>query len=734
MRFKVVMRNAMFSAVLVSTLAACPLAQAADPPAQPSGGTITPIRPPAVPLIVRSPYVSIWQPSNTLTGSWATFWTGSPKGMAGIARIDDKPYVFMGSPPNIGEPMRQVSLQVTPTQSRYEMLAGGVVLSLDFLSPVEPNDLRRLSIPFGYIFAQAQSADGKSHAVSLYFDISGELASGDLKTPITWDRQRVPRRDVPLVAFTISPSNPRLLGETNDYPSWGQVVWAADPGPNGLGPNAFPDTGRDMLIRDNAPPNPTPSSFTMESGPDSEVRPAAAAHGTLDNSMDLNKPRAINDYWPVFAYNFDLGKVGPAPDRPVVLVLGHVRDPAVSYLGRAVPPLWKSYWPNWQAMLAFAFDDASAARERADRLDHQITLDATRAGGPKYAALCALALRQAFGATEMVGTNENPWMFMKEISSDGNISTVDVLYPAFPVFLYANPRLLRLQLDPLLEYAETGGWPKPFAEHDIGAAYPNASGHNNGKEEDMPVEESANMLIMVAAYMRYAPHAQAADYARLHYNILKRWADYEVQNGLDPALQNQTDDFTGFIKSSANLALKGILGVGAMGQIANYAGNTEDAAHYSGAARDMIAKWTQLAQSKTGEHLVLAYGQDDTWSLKYNAFPDKVLGLNLIPQSVLQEEAKYYTTRMNEFGAPLDNRHTYTKADWELWTAASTDDPKLRQAIVDAIYKFADTSNFRGAFTDWYDTVSGQQVGFVARPVIGGMYAILDRTALHPSP
>ena len=123
----------------------------------------------------------------------------------------------------------------------------------------------------------------------------------------------------------------------------------------------------------------------------------------------------------------------------------------------------------------------------------------------------------------------------------------------------------------------------------------------------------------------------------------------------------------------------------------------------------------------------------EAWSLKYNAFSDKVLGLNLIPQSVLQEEAAYYKTKMNDFGTPLDPRHTYTKGDWELWTAASTDDPALRQELINSVFSFADTSGFRGPFSDFYDTISGQQVGFTARPVIGGVYAILDRTTLKPT-
>jgi hypothetical protein len=933
--------------------------QAQTPPQ--SGGTLIPIRPPATPLIVRDPYVSTWQPANALPGTWPTFWAGRTKAITGIARVDGHPFVFLGAPITAGHliapQMTQTKLTVTPTQSRYQLQGGGVTLTLDFLSPVEPNDLRRMSVPLGYIFATAQSADGRPHAVSLYFDITGEWAHGDENAPITWERRAISSGVQPLTAFAVAAAEPKVLGETNDYPMWGTAVFAAENRPG----------------------------LTTQIGEDAVVRGAAVAGGTLNNSVDADQPRAINNRWPVFAFNFALGQVGAKAAKPIVLALGDVRDPAVSYQKVPVPPLWRSYWADWPQMVSSFCDDADAARARADQRDARIVSDATKAGGTKYAAICTLALRQAFGATEMVGTTAKPWMFMKEISSDGNISTVDVMYPSFPVFLYTNPRLIRYQMDPLFEYAESGLFKQPFAPHDIGASYPNADGHNDGGGENMPVEESANMLIMAAAYMRYAPKAEAAEYARRHYKILKQWSDYLLTvpkgstspNALDPQFQNQTDDFTGAIAHSVNLALKGILGVGAMGQIAGYAGNAADAAKYSAAAHDMIGKWAKRAQSATGSHLTMQYIEPDTpqkagwtdgivgphallvtggggadapkpavdttksytvaawvklssldgyqtlvsidgahissfflqlrgdsgklalsvlphdsntdpgqagiasmtskpalntwyhlagvydasaqtvslyvngilqqtvpfgspflatgktaigrgfynssptdfahgaiddvrfyqsaltasdvlaiardggsalpvfgaapapasslhpipqtpvayytfdagmgtvvadasgsgnngvldrngidpndaWSLKYNAFPDRVLGLNLIPQAILQEEAKFYKANLNPFGIPLDIRHTYTKTDWEIWTAASTDDPELRQDFIDGIYKFANTSSFRGAFTDWYDTVSGQQQGFVARPAIGGVFAILDRTALKP--
>ena len=91
---------------------------------------------------------------------------------------------------------------------------------------------------------------------------------------------------------------------------------------------------------------------------------------------------------------------------------------------------------------------------------------------------------------------------MKEISSDGNLNTVDVIYPAWPVFLYTNPALGRQLLAPLFEYQSTGQYPNKWAVHDIGAHYPQAIGHNDGKDEAMQVEESGNMLIMTLSYVQ----------------------------------------------------------------------------------------------------------------------------------------------------------------------------------------------------------------------------------------
>ncbi|MEC3978685.1 glutaminase domain-containing protein [Amycolatopsis sp. H20-H5] len=670
-------------------------------------GTFSPIRPPATPLLVRSPYLSTWQGADNLAGSWSTFWAGHITALCGIARVDGVAYVFAGAPALPSGPalsvMTQTSLQVTGTRSSYVLTGGGVSLTVTFLSPVDPGDLRRQSVPFGYVSIQAASSDGRAHSVDLHFDISAEWAHGDNTARVTWAQQQ--SGGMTMLSFT--PASPGVLGENGDQASWGSVVLAAPTG-----------------------------GVTWQIGQDTVVRAASAGQGGLGNTSDSAQPRAISDRWPVLGFNKNLGTVSPgAAPAPFTLSLGHVRTPAVRYLGAELKPWWTHYWASWAEMVVWFDGDYPAALAAATALDQRLHDDAvTAAGGgttgEHYAGICALALRQAFGGTELVDRGGSPWGFLKEISSNGNMSTVDVIYPAFPGLLELSPAYLRLVLEPLFDYAERGGWPKEFAEHDLGTHYPDATGHNDGNEESMPVEESANMLIMSAALVQRLSSSDSAAFAAAHYPILRQWAEYLVGNTLDPGYQNQTDDFTGFIAHSANLALKGIIGVGAMGVIASATGHTADVQRYTSISRSYISQWVTLAQDSSNQHLKLAYDQPGTWSLKYNGFADHVLGLDLVPSGVAAQEAAWYQSKAGAHGVLLDPRNNYTKADWELWTAAwLAGQPNIRTTLVEGVYSFANTTPQRVPFTDWYVVADATQRGFQARPVAGGYLALLTRPA-----
>ncbi|HEY3955335.1 MAG TPA: DUF5127 domain-containing protein [Streptosporangiaceae bacterium] len=691
------------------------------PDAGPAGayGTLTarPIRPPATPLAVRGPYLSTWLPSATLPGSWQQFWQGHTTAMGGIVRIDGTSYQFMGDPTivmdvpngNHGQPstvqdfplaLQQTLLEVTPTRSVFTLQGGGIELTVEFLSPVEPGDIRRQSIPLSYLVLTARATDGQRHDVQIYADISGEWCSGDDSQVITWAPAQVSSGGQSLQVWTVQLQTEQTLTEQDQQAAWGTMVWAT------------PGSGQ----------------LSYQSGQDVVVRGQFVSNGTLADTNDTSY-RAINDNWPVFGFCHDLGQVGGQPVS-TPLVIGQVRTPAVSYLGQNLQPLWTSYFPSWQDMLGFFAADLTAAQSRNATVDRKISKAAEAAGGTSYAGLCAIALRQAYGGTELVVSPSGaPWAFLKEISSDGNVSTVDVLFPGSPAWIYLDPGYLALLLEPLLGYAESGNWPQTFAEHDLGSAYPVAAGHNDGGGENMPMEESGNMLIMATAYLRQVPAATARAFAGAHYTILKQWASYLVANLPDPGFQNQTDDFAGPIAHSVNLALKGIIAVAAMSQIATVAGHSADAAGFKADAQNFIGYWQANAQDPSAAHLDLTYngadGGDGTWGTVYNGFADRLLGTGLVPSSVLAEQAAWYESVSNLFGLPLQVPHSYAKSDWEMLTAALLSDYPVKQQLIEQVYSYANTTPSLVPFSDLYDTVTGEQVAFAARPVQGGMFALL---------
>ncbi|MBI4586909.1 MAG: DUF1793 domain-containing protein [Planctomycetes bacterium] len=181
-----------------------------------------------------------------------------------------------------------------------------------------------------------------------------------------------------------------------------------------------------------------------------------------------------------------------------------------------------------------------------------------------------------------------------------------------------------------------------------------------------------------------------------------------------------TDDFAGHLAHNVNLSAKAILALGAYARLAERLGKKEIAAEFQKLARTFAERWVKAAND--GDRFCLAFDRPGTWSQKYNLVWDRILGLGLFPEAVLEKEMAFYRKTQNRYGLPLDVRQPYTKLDWTLWTAALTGARQDFDALLEPVYRFLEETPDRIPMTDWYRTTDGRKVGFQARSVVGGVF------------
>jgi hypothetical protein len=468
-------------------------------------------------------------------------------------------------------------------------------------------------------------------------------------------------------------------------------------------------------------------SLTHQSGADGDVRSQFIDSGTLDNSAD-QQFRSINDRYPVFGFSYGFERVGSTQQSSQFTIFLAQEESVQFNTGsglKGVPSYWRGQYSSNVDALNFFHNDYQNVHDKSVELDTQITNDAARVGGQDYITIVSLAARQAWAATQVAGTSENPYIFMKEISSNGNMNTVDVIYPSSPLLLYFNPSWLKLLLDPVYIVQENNLWSKDFAIHDIGFHYPNATGHATEDTQEMPLEESGNMLILSLAY---AQKTGDTNFLIDHYPLLHQWTDYLVLNSLIPATQQSTDDFAGALANQTNLALKGIIAIAAMSSISNLTSDPTSGANFSSIATSYISQWQTLSLNPTATppHTTLSYSSPSSHSLLYNLYADALLSTSLVPPSIYRIQSAFYPTIAETYGIPLDTRHGWAKNDWEMWSAAVAEED-TRTEMLARLAKWIGETSTNSPVTDLYEASTGGYgaVPFKARPVAGGWFALL---------
>src|SRR5690606_11530988 len=211
-----------------------------------------------------------------------------------------------------------------------------------------------------------------------------------------------------------------------------------------------------------------------------------------------------------------------------------------------------------------------------------------------------------------------------------------------------------------------------------------------------------------------------ADFAEEHWQLLTQWADYLRQNGMDPGNQLCTDDFGGHLAHNTNLSIKAIIGIASYSILADMLGKKEDSRIYLTEAKAMAIQWERMAQED--DHYKLAFNESDSWSLKYNLVWDTLFDLNIFDPQIRKKEVAYYLKKRNQYGTPLDNRKTYTKADWLVWAAILADNQEDFEKRITPLWDFLHETATRVPFTDWYYTIDGRVAGFRNRSVVGGVF------------
>ena len=580
----------------------------------------------------------------------------------------------------------QKSVSVLATNTYYTFKCGPVDLDVVFTAPMLIDDYDLLSAPINYISYQVRSNDGKAHDAQLLLTASTLIG--------------VNRADQPTISTV----------ENNKGVTYLKTGTVEQPILEKTGDGICIDWGYLYL------PNINGEVAIVE--PDA-LKQEFKKSGKLSQGKERVVANNANEA-PVLAYRHDFGSTKKAASYALI---GYDEIEDIEYFFKR----YKAYWAHEGTVSIFDMFNRmngqyNSIMKRTRQFDKMIYDDALAAGDKKYAEILSASYRHCIAAHKLFRDDEdNLLFFSKENNSNGCVNTVDLTYPEAPLFLAYNPDLQKAMMTSIFDYSLSGRWTKPFAAHDLGQ-YPRANRQVYGG--DMPLEEAGNMITLAATICKLDGNTNFID---KYWDIITTWVDYLSENGQDPAEQLCTDDFAGHWAHNANLSIKAIMGVAGYALIAQQKGLTDVYNKYMNRAREMAKVWEKTARED--DHYRLAFDRENTWSQKYNMIWDKIWNINIFPNGAMEREVKYYLTKQNKYGLPLDIRRDYTKSDWIMWTAGMTKDKETFLKFVAPVWDYMNETGSRVPVSDWYETKTGFMVGFKARSVVGGhwMRVLVDK-------
>ncbi|KAI0310162.1 hypothetical protein OF83DRAFT_1288264, partial [Amylostereum chailletii] len=478
--------------------------------------------PASVPLAVRSPYLFTYistQNGTLHSDHWPRNLALPNLGWTCLVKVDNgTTYLWSGDtrtvPGTNDTTLKQ--LTVTPTRTIFTLQAGPLELNITYLSPIEPNDFVKQSIPFSYLAFEARSTDGSPHRMQVYTGITDEWLAADHAQNHTWATAQTTNGSQ---IHSFSYSIPREFTQNSGLASWGTPYYATRQG----------------------------AGVTYRIGM-SEPNPALfLSQGSLDNSVDPGAPRIIqggNTSFTSLTFAHDLGTI-ESTSAPVVWAIGHTFDSdstsAVQYQDLSGNPAQRrclyyvTQYSDDHTLIDDFLNDFPAALERSIKLDANLTnAAASRVPGSEYSDLIALATRQVMGSTSLTISkgSDGSWnksdvmMFWRDLGNGppDQISPPDGLFTTFPMFLYLNPSFGAPLLEPLLRFQASPAYTNPYAAANIGVGpWPNMTANNSLHNQG--IEQSANMIILSYAQARGTGDTSLVG---RYYQLLKSWTDYLI--------------------------------------------------------------------------------------------------------------------------------------------------------------------------------------------------------------
>lgn len=214
---------------------------------------------------------------------------------------------------------------------------------------------------------------------------------------------------------------------------------------------------------------------------------------------------------------------------------------------------------------------------------------------------------------------------------------------------------------------------------DVAAAYPNATGHDNGVEENMPLFETSTLFILLYAYQKFSGDTS---FAQQYLPLLQGYAEYLAANSLYPASQLISVDA---IPATANQTALAIQSTIALNAASILTGNKTYATLATSFASTIYNDALGLngATVSASTHFTYNYGEDTTWNVLFASYSDFLLDLGTFPSAAWEMQSTWYASQMQELGLPFagpatDLNYTGSPINWGLSDWSKSIYPLLR--------------------------------------------------------